>query len=716
MTHPIGGSTRTSSSGAWDRLAVVVGTTAVIATLGLFLMTAGDALGQAAVWENAHWTVSSLAAAVLAYLGYRRAAPDERTARAAIAAGLTIYLAGAVAWDLQVAAETLTVPAPSDVLFIGSTVPIGLAFVHRLHGRLTRTERIAFFLDVAMLVATISLVLWFAYGETALVLGDPMAGVILLLYPIAFLTAAGTGAIAALRARIGASWTGINVLLLGLSATGLAWVEWVNQAVVAIPPVGSPISYGFSLAALATGIGAYRLRLRAEGGPVLARVASGTEILFPMIAVVVAMVAMNLVEEVRDEAMHVSVHAGGFLIVALAIARQSILMVERQLLAARDRRLRDKERTARIAAEEALAAQRASEARYRDVVDVFGRLGEQLSFAADEPTLIRGGVAALRKLVRSDAGDLLLANASQDRLMVGSAWGPGAPSPEELVDGLRPTSCLGIRRGSVYAISDAGDDLMLACPAHPIQRGSLLCVPMLALGQTIGVVHLEASEPNAFGVDDERQAQRVAEQVALAIANARLVRTMESMALTDPLTRLHNARFFDPFLDRELASAERAGDQLGVVMIDLDRFKAFNDEYGHPAGDEALRAFARAALTVLRDSDTLARYGGEEFVVAVRGAGLDEARDVAERLRAAVEGASIEVSPGRYATVTASLGVASTTLYGFDRLALLKAADRALYRAKRAGRNRVEAAGAPRANRRERASRTNLSEVVSEQG
>ena len=672
----------------------------MIATIGLFLMTATDALDQAAVWENAHWTMSSLAAAVLAYLGYRRAAADERTPRAAIAAGLTIYLAGSLAWDLQVALGVVTVPAPSDVLFLGSTVPIGLAFVHRLRGCLTRTERVAFILDVAMLVAAISLLLWVVYGETALVLADPMAGVILLLYPIAFLSVAGTGALAALRLRIGANWTGINTLLLSLSATGLAWVEWVNEAVVAIPPVGSPINYVFSLAAIALGVGAYRLRLRPEGGPVLARLAAGTEVLFPMMAVVVAIMAINLVEQVGSETMDGSVQAGGFLIVALAVARQSILMVERQLLAARDRRLRETERTARVAAEEALAAQRASEARYRDVVEVFGRLGEQLSFAADEATLIRGGVAALRKLVRSDAGDLLLANASQDRLVVGSAWGPSAPGPGELVDDRQPTSCLGIRRGSVYAISDAGDDLMLACPAHPIERGSLLCVPMLALGQTIGVVHLEAAEPNAFGVDDERQAQRVGEQVALAIANARLVRTMESMALTDPLTRLHNARFFDPFLDRELASAGREGEPTGVIMIDLDHFKAFNDEHGHPAGDEALRAFARAALTVLRDSDTLARYGGEEFVVAVRGAGLEETAAVAERLRTAVEGASIEVGLGRYATITASFGVASTTLHGGNRLALLKAADRAMYRAKRAGRNRVEVAGVLRPNRR----------------
>ena len=256
--------------------------------------------------------------------------------------------------------------------------------------------------------------------------------------------------------------------------------------------------------------------------------------------------------------------------------------------------------------------------------------------------------------------------------------------------------CLGIRRGSVYSVTDAADDLMLPCPAHPIERGSLLCVPMLALGETIGVVHLESGETNAFSLDDERQAARVSEQVALAIANARLIKTMESMALTDPLTRLHNARFFDPFLDRELDAARRQDVPLGVIMIDLDHFKVFNDTHGHPASDEALRVFARAALTVLRDSDTLARFGGEEFVFAVRDSDVGATAEVAERIRSAVEGSSVEVGLGRYASLTASFGVAATTLHRHDRLTLLKSADRALYRAKRQGRNRVVLAGTPR--------------------
>ncbi|MBA2264071.1 MAG: GGDEF domain-containing protein [Chloroflexi bacterium] len=151
---------------------------------------------------------------------------------------------------------------------------------------------------------------------------------------------------------------------------------------------------------------------------------------------------------------------------------------------------------------------------------------------------------------------------------------------------------------------------------------------------------------------------------------------------------------------KELDTARRQRQSLGLIMIDLDHFKDFNDTHGHPAGDEALRVFARAALTVLRDSDTLARYGGEEFVVAVRDADEEATAEVAERIRSAVEHSSVEVGLGRYGKFTASLGVAATALHGHDRLALLKSADRALYGAKRQGRNRVVLARAPRVNAR----------------
>lgn len=125
-------------------------------------------------------------------------------------------------------------------------------------------------------------------------------------------------------------------------------------------------------------------------------------------------------------------------------------------------------------------------------------------------------------------------------------------------------------------------------------------------------------------------------------------------------------------------------------MIDIDHFKAFNDTYGHPAGDEALRSFARVVAGSIRASDVAARYGGEEFIVALRHVAIDEAQAIAEKLRASIEQMVVELGPGRSARITASFGVASTGPNLQDQKSLVSLADAALYRAKEGGRNRVE--------------------------
>jgi diguanylate cyclase (GGDEF)-like protein len=176
------------------------------------------------------------------------------------------------------------------------------------------------------------------------------------------------------------------------------------------------------------------------------------------------------------------------------------------------------------------------------------------------------------------------------------------------------------------------------------------------------------------------------------MANARLMITMEGQAMTDPLTGLRNTRFFDPYLEQELEAARRDQQPLSVVMVDIDHFKNFNDTHGHPAGDEALRTFARVLGGSIRASDVAARYGGEEFIIALRHATIDEAQVIAEKLRIAVEQMVIELGPGRYARMTASFGVASTGLHIQDQKTLVSLADAALYSAKELGRNRVELA------------------------
>jgi diguanylate cyclase (GGDEF)-like protein len=324
----------------------------------------------------------------------------------------------------------------------------------------------------------------------------------------------------------------------------------------------------------------------------------------------------------------------------------------------------------------------------------FNQLAELTSFATDEQELVQAAVHALWRLVPAERGDIMLANPSQNRLTVAVAWGTDPPAEGSLVQIDRIDRCPGLRRASAFVADDVADDMSVHCPAHPSTVGTLACVPMSALGKMVGVIHLEQSHPMAFDPEMMHLVTRVAETVGLAMANARLMKTMEGQAMTDSLTGLRNARFFDPYLEQELQSAERDNEATSVIMLDLDHFKEFNDTHGHPAGDEALRTFARVLSSSIRSSDVAARYGGEEFIVAVRHAGLDEAGVVAEKIRLAVEQMVVELGPGRYGRISVSLGVASTDHHVSDMKALVAIADAALYRAKESGRNRVEIAPA----------------------
>lgn len=163
------------------------------------------------------------------------------------------------------------------------------------------------------------------------------------------------------------------------------------------------------------------------------------------------------------------------------------------------------------------------------------------------------------------------------------------------------------------------------------------------------------------------------------------------MAVTDSLTGLHNRRYIAARLRQAMESASNGGAPVSVMIADIDHFKRINDTYGHDAGDAVLRAFATRLTEGLRALDLAARFGGEEFVVVMPGAGLAEGRIAAERLRAAIAHAPFSLQSGEAIEVTISIGLAQA-YPGEDIEALLRRADEALYEAKSAGRNRVEAA------------------------
>jgi len=320
----------------------------------------------------------------------------------------------------------------------------------------------------------------------------------------------------------------------------------------------------------------------------------------------------------------------------------------------------------------------------------FNQLAELTSFAQNEDTLVEAATRVLHRIAPSPRGQVMLLNNSTNRLIVAATWGDGMPAVGAPVELDRPDRCPGIRRATAYVAEDLSDDLAVRCPAHSAEGGSVVCLPMPALGSIVGVIHLERPQPRSFDGVVVQRAARTAEQVALALANARLMKTMEGLANTDPLTGLRNARFFDAYLEQQFALAEREKDSVGLIMLDVDHFKQFNDTYGHPAGDEALRTLSRAVRGVLRASDVVARYGGEEFIIALHHAKLADVRIAAEKIRAAIEAAVVDIGPGRYGRITASLGIVATDAHNVDRKGLVALADAALYRAKAAGRNRVE--------------------------
>jgi diguanylate cyclase (GGDEF)-like protein len=221
-------------------------------------------------------------------------------------------------------------------------------------------------------------------------------------------------------------------------------------------------------------------------------------------------------------------------------------------------------------------------------------------------------------------------------------------------------------------------------------RGSMLTVPMMHGGELLGVLNFERPEKADFSADEIEFFTAVADQATMAVQNARLHERTVALSITDPLTGVPNRRLLFQQLQAEIDRANRFGTQLSVLMIDIDHFKHLNDTAGHSAGDEVLRLVATQLKTHLRRVDTLARYGGEEFVVLLPQVARQEAMEVAEKLRGAVEQLAVDharVQPG--GRVTISIGVANLPGDATEQSQLVDCADAALYASKRGGRNKV---------------------------
>jgi diguanylate cyclase (GGDEF)-like protein len=215
-----------------------------------------------------------------------------------------------------------------------------------------------------------------------------------------------------------------------------------------------------------------------------------------------------------------------------------------------------------------------------------------------------------------------------------------------------------------------------------------LAAPLTTESDVIGAIIVSRRTADAWPASAQRILAGAAVEASAALSRAYSHRQAEARAATDALTGLPNRRYFDEFCAL-LARRRRAEDAIGILMVDIDRFKKLNDTYGHAVGDEVLRAVAGAIAGAVREDDVPARYGGEEFAVLLRNPTRDEAVEVGERVREAVS--SLDLRPFRVAGASVSVGVAVAEAPGEPIPEVIERADKALYEAKRAGRDRVVA-------------------------
>ncbi|HEY0189576.1 MAG TPA: sensor domain-containing diguanylate cyclase, partial [Kofleriaceae bacterium] len=247
--------------------------------------------------------------------------------------------------------------------------------------------------------------------------------------------------------------------------------------------------------------------------------------------------------------------------------------------------------------------------------------------------------------------------------------------------------------GTARRIDDLSVDAEVANEAGAHGIRSWLGVPLFMYGGCEGVIAVQSSHPQAFRADHQRLLESLALQIAASLQNAHLY----ELAMVDGLTGLFMRRYFDARIEEEIERSKRYGTAFSVVMMDVDDFKSLNDSHGHLIGDRVLRGIANTVKQQMRGVDTAARYGGEEIAVILPRTELVNAYTVGERIRAAIADLRITTDgePPRSLRVTASFGIAGYPESNAARTAtsgedLVRRADRALYRAKKLGKNRVE--------------------------
>ncbi|NJN65340.1 MAG: PAS domain S-box protein [Chloroflexaceae bacterium] len=323
--------------------------------------------------------------------------------------------------------------------------------------------------------------------------------------------------------------------------------------------------------------------------------------------------------------------------------------------------------------------------RNHDII-LLNRMGEFLQSCLNTSDVFTTVEQFAGQLFAHQGGALYIMHEANHMVEAVSRW--GTPPYAELM--FATEECWALRRGRSHIVGR-----LLAGPrcqhirthGHPFA----LCMPLIAQSKILGVLHLRSDLADSDEAEDRwiQLATMMAEQVAMALANLRLREQLQDQAIRDALTGLYNRRYLDDTLVRELHRAARHRHSVGVIMLDIDHFKRFNDRYGHDAGDAMLMAVGEFLQTHVRREDIACRYGGEEFTLILPDTSLPDTLKRAEELLAGARELQIRHKGRSPGAITLSFGVACCPEHGRTADEVIRAADTALLRAKETGRDRV---------------------------
>jgi diguanylate cyclase (GGDEF)-like protein len=346
------------------------------------------------------------------------------------------------------------------------------------------------------------------------------------------------------------------------------------------------------------------------------------------------------------------------------------------------------ERTAELnAANDELRNQATELSKRNQEITLFSKMNDFLQTSTTEAEAYSVISDVVTQLFPDDSGAVFVLNASRNMLEAAAVWGPLPPGNVIFP----PSECWAHRRGQNHLV--LGQERR--CPHVGDDGHMYVCLPLIAQGETLGILHILDGPLKNDKADETRMAEKcklakiLADNIGLGIANLKLRESMHNLSIRDPLTELFNRRYMEEALAQELHRSKRNEAPLAVIMIDIDHFKKFNDTFGHDGGDAVLRTLGEFLKKHVRGSDIACRYGGEEFMLILSPSTAEGARQRAEKIR---EGASllrVTHANQELSAITLSLGGAIFPDHAPDAASTIKAADVALYQAKRGGRNRV---------------------------